>query len=144
MSTFDPTKPVRTRAGLEARILCTDAPARAGLVGYPIIALVFHPGAGCSVENYTSDCSVENYTSDGRFHKESIRGERDSGWDLVNVPPGMWVCVWGRSDGSRWHASHALPTEEAAIAYGREIINRQTDTRLLGVVDLTAALEAQK
>jgi hypothetical protein len=68
MTKFDPTKPVQTRDGRSARIICTD---RVG--GAPIVALV---KIGLNEEaNY-------GYRSDGvRYSKNGDRSD-----DLVNIP----------------------------------------------------------
>jgi len=67
--TFDPTKPVQTRDGRPARILCIDA--RGDL---PIIALVGAPAPGES--EY-----VQRYTADGRGYRNALLHH-----DLINVP----------------------------------------------------------
>lgn len=64
--TFDPTKPVRTRAGAAVRIICTDRKD----VCYPIVGLV----------NGTCLCT---YTKDGLI---SILSKGDDPDDLVNIP----------------------------------------------------------
>ncbi len=68
--TFDPTKPVQTRGGRKARIICTDAKGM-----QPIVALVT-----------TSDPDVERverFFLDGRCYSSL---EVDSPHDLINVP----------------------------------------------------------
>lgn len=74
--TFDPTKPVQTRNGLPARILCTDAEGVC-----PIIALV--------TTSHGNEEPVRR-KANGRLHE-------DSGsyyLDLVNVAPSWWVNVY--------------------------------------------------
>ena len=71
MKPFDPTKPVQTRSGKKARIICTD---RRGHNERPIIALVDHGG------NET----VLSYYPDG-----TLEGDDN---DLVNIPE--TVTVW--------------------------------------------------
>ena len=68
-TTFDPTKPVRTRHGRAARIICTDAKG-----DYPIIALVVNIDDGTEFA----------YSYDGRGLYYSV-GE-ECGADLINVP----------------------------------------------------------
>lgn len=60
--TFDPTKPVQTRDGREARIICTDAKG-----DYPIIALV------------GPDEILRFYDSGGKSYYYSEN-------DLINIP----------------------------------------------------------
>lgn len=64
---FDPALPVRTRNGLSARVICTDANS-----AYPIIALV-------TTEDET-ECII-SCDSKGR-----VLSDRESPYDLVNVP----------------------------------------------------------
>lgn len=88
---FDPTKPVQTRDGRKARIICSD---RAGPSGnYPIVAL------------FGDSESLETYTADGRSHSEQTNAR-----DLVNVPERTerFVNVYrpvndGFEDRSFWH-----------------------------------------
>jgi hypothetical protein len=47
-TTFDPTKPCRTRNGHTVRILCTDAHGF-----FPIVALVYVPGVGEQLFRFT-------------------------------------------------------------------------------------------
>lgn len=67
---FDPTKPVQTRDGHKARILCTDRATDSGL---SIVALVMS-------RNGTQE-TVVTLEADGRFHNF-----RQSNNDLVNIP----------------------------------------------------------
>lgn len=78
--TFDPTKPVRTRDGRAARIICTDRCD--GL--YPIVALVVG-GEGRE--------SIEVYTSDGRWDAP-LKNEHPR--DLFNIPEerSRWMNVY--------------------------------------------------
>ena len=82
---FDPTKPVRTRDGRKARIICTDREAE-----FPIVALI---------SDHSAVESVEAFRSNGLLH---IRRESDG--DLINytepklrpwkpeeVPIGAWI-----------------------------------------------------
>lgn len=64
----DLTKPVRTRSGLDVRILCTDA-----------------PGKYCVEGRFTDKYGNENpaaWTAEGRFWSSGA----EDGMDLVNVP----------------------------------------------------------
>lgn len=66
--TFDPSKPVQTRDGRKARILCTDRRS-----AHPIVALIESRGGGVREIPFT-------YKPNG-----SWRGTQDRS-DLVNVP----------------------------------------------------------
>ncbi len=70
MKKFDPTKPVQTRDGRPARILCTDRKARA-LSDHTIVALI----------DYTDGEQVMFFRPDGC--NSSVL---EQGIDLVNVP----------------------------------------------------------
>ena len=78
---FDPTKPVQTRDGHKARIVCTD---RKGTVS--IVALV---------ERYSHENAVY-YGSDGR-----LVGSKESRLDLVNIPEVTTKIAHVYLDGSR-------------------------------------------
>ena len=67
--TFDPTKPVQTRDGRKARILCTDAKG-----GQPIVALV------TTFDNEAEH--VVRFRSDGGCYSRGA----DPVHDLINVP----------------------------------------------------------
>lgn len=69
MTNFDPTKPVQTRDGRKARILCTDVAGQ-----FPIVAVI------------TTDAdkeTVETFRSNGRYN---VRDEHEHGYDLFNTP----------------------------------------------------------
>jgi hypothetical protein len=72
--TVDFTKPVQTRAGYPARVICTDCKNGDG----PVIALVTmpedHPSAG--------EERVRHFYEDGRYLGEA----KEHDYDLVNVP----------------------------------------------------------
>jgi len=77
--TFNPTKPIQTRDGKPARILCIDA--RGDL---PIVALVGAPGESEYVQRYTADgCAYLGQ-----------RGTPSSRLDLINVPEKRVLHVW--------------------------------------------------
>lgn len=71
---FDPNKPVQTRDGCKARILCTDR----NMPGYPIIALHYAHGFE----------HVFSHKADGR-----LNSSREMKEDLVNVPERKTVYV---------------------------------------------------
>jgi len=85
MTDLDPTKPVQTRNGRKARIICVDREGKNASSKYPIIALV-----------KASDGSEElrSYTVDG-FHFFTDEKEESEN-DLVNVPEErtVWVNVY--------------------------------------------------
>lgn len=74
-STFDPTRPVQTRDGRKARIVCTDVVSEY----YPILVLVTDPETDREVEN--------TYTEQGKLHY-SVPGTKveTAGSDLINIP----------------------------------------------------------
>lgn len=79
--TFDPTKPVQTRAGIAARIITTY---KAG-GHYPIVAVVMY-GDG--------DEDIRTYTSEGKYLEADV-GEKPT--DLINTPPEkttIWLNVY--------------------------------------------------
>lgn len=99
---FDPTKPVQTRGGIPARILCHNLRGAAG--GETIIALLSDTNTGQEW--------VRHYFSDGRYEKS----KHMSSEDLVNIPEQTRISGWlnvynlaGRLSFSSLHL-----TEEAA------------------------------
>jgi hypothetical protein len=69
MSTFDPNKPVQTRNGRKARILCTDLKSCSN---EPIVAII-DIGEGYE--------EVMRFKADGRFLQRGV-----SNIDLINIP----------------------------------------------------------
>ena len=95
---FDPGKPVQTRGGDPARVVCTDGK---GPEARTILALVAtETGAEC----------VKWMYADGQIYRE-----RRSLSDLVNVPVRRegWVAHWAGSGGCRI-TSALYPTREKA------------------------------
>jgi hypothetical protein len=74
---FDPTKPVQTRDGRKARIICTNV-----LGNFPILALIEYIGHNNTLLEHTY-----SYHSDGKVDHEKV----DHGSDLVNIPQKRWV-----------------------------------------------------
>ena len=118
MADFDPTKPVQTRYGSPARIICTD---RKG--GPPLLALVrgqereerifsFYP----SGQVYTTHCS---------------------GLDLVNVPEreSLFYNTYCDGGGTRWYAT---PEEARAglAAYERWASAANAPNAYLGTIEI--------
>lgn len=68
---FDPNKPVRTRDGRAARIICTDVRNDV----YPIVALIS--------EEEEEEEVVHTYTSTGAYRRDP---NKSSAFDLVNCP----------------------------------------------------------
>ena len=77
MTTFDPTKPVRTRDGRPARIVCTD---RAGAKS--LVSMVMEPDGYELIFTHYADGAAE------------CGGESD--YDLINIPERhvRWVNVY--------------------------------------------------
>lgn len=77
--TFDPTKPVQTRDGRKARIICTDAKKK-----QPIVALVLRSDG-------TEDVVYHN--ANGFYYP---RSGAESEHDLINIPEQMirWSNVY--------------------------------------------------
>lgn len=74
---FDPTKPVRTRDGRNARIIATDQTVtEGGGYVYPIRAEVAHPNERGKKVRW-------NYLADGRWKSNDSRNHND----LVNERP---------------------------------------------------------
>lgn len=69
MKKFDPTKPVQTREGRPARIICTDVKYSK----FPIMALV----------DYGNCEMVHRYTTTGDYWADRTEDPDD----LVNIPP---------------------------------------------------------
>lgn len=98
--TFDPTKPVRTRDGRPARIICVDRQNK-----YPIVALVTEAGQEL----------VCLFTRAGKNY--AIGPESDE--DLVNIPQRheRWIVVGHGGDSVVLHRSEA---DARSSAYMRE------------------------
>lgn len=104
MLKFDPTKPVQTRDGRAARIICTDRKVD----GYPILALV-------TQGNGSED--VLSYRTDGGFF--GSKGSHPV--DLINIPQKVWVNLYRAEhrglytvEGRYW------PTQSAANYYAKK------------------------
>jgi len=82
--TFDPDKPVMTREGFPARILCTDRDHNGG----PIVALV---------RNNAGRETVRCYSAEGSYF--AIPNSR--GFDLINTPEKGYVNIWVERDGGK-------------------------------------------
>lgn len=90
---FDPTKPVQTRDGRKARIICTD---RKGEL--PIVALIGD-----------DEARLMFYTSMGLFFENDVSRN-----DLINIPEKRKMTVWVRAitDGTQSdYASSDKPPE---------------------------------
>lgn len=95
--TFDPKKPIQTRDGRKARIICSDR-----LGGDPIIACVM------SVANLYEN--IYAFKKDGR-----VSSTRDSSADLVNVAEktSTWGIVWHKTS-----STFSLPSRKYALRAG--------------------------
>lgn len=108
--TFDPTKPVQTRDGRKARIICVDRENSK----YPIIALVRYDESVDRAE------AVESYQKDGSYFTEG-----SNTMDLINIPERRvrWTNVY------TLYADSNYPTREEADKHA--LANR------IGVLKLT-------
>lgn len=90
MKPFDPTKPVQTRDGRKARIICTDRNYQVGVHRWPIVAII---------EGSSDD--VMSYHENGLAHFSGT-----SGADLINIPAEFeferWVNVYAKRVSSLW------------------------------------------
>lgn len=103
---FDPSKPVQTRDGRKARIICTD---RASSVGRCIVALVSIPESEDGGDCYES---ISFHFADGKHSS----GE---GHDLVNVKTKKWR--WIRAPKSYDKRVYITPhMSEEEVSYFRE------------------------
>lgn len=110
---FDPTKPVQTRDGRAARIVCTDYKAKrhGHDIGRPILALVASRMDGEHEHVYT-------YTVNGSHHGEH---GGPMGVDLVNIPERGYVVIWETREGKLFVCTEVLRSIEARDRYIREI-----------------------
>jgi hypothetical protein len=101
MKPFDPTKPVQTRDGREARIICTDYSG--SVPGYSIIALV----------TFARKQEIITLTPTGRFF---LYQDKHSPNDLVNIPEKKsgWSLIYKDIQGRRITGSHIYSTEQEA------------------------------
>lgn len=79
---FDPTKPVQTRDGRPARIICTDSKCNYSGVPQPIVAEV-------QVHN-SSEFTLTTHNETGHLWPDC----RPSGNDLVNIPVKHTGTIW--------------------------------------------------
>lgn len=84
--TFDPTKPVQTRDGRAARIICTDRKDTAVNNPCPLIALVTQVNG---LESYY------NFQLNGRFSIYTTKSDAD----LINIPEERWVNFYQAKNG---------------------------------------------
>lgn len=100
---FDPTKPVRTRDGRPARIICTNRKSD----HYPIVALLDAVGT-----EYVMVHDLEGRSCTGR----------DLASDLVNIPEKVTIHIYrGKITGQIWASTHYYPSAEL---HGSEIIKQ--------------------
>jgi hypothetical protein len=79
---FDPTKPVQTRDGRPARIICTDSKCKCSGVPQPIVAEV--------QENNGSKVIITTHNETGHLWPDCM----PSGGDLVNIPVKHTGTIW--------------------------------------------------
>lgn len=107
---FDPTKPVQTRDGRPARIICTDRNHVDGSI-VALVKAVTGPHKGEEV--------LMQYYEDGSY----IRGNRTWDADLINVPEVRYeyqnVHKVDREYGRRWpkESYHKAPSAIAVLKY---------------------------
>jgi hypothetical protein len=91
--TFDSSKPVQTRDGRKARIICTDLKRKTG----ETILAAYDDGEGFELE-----CA---FYADGRFSKGGLKHQ----FDLINVPEmkSFWANVYGSHVGGLWDSRSA-------------------------------------
>lgn len=106
---FDPSKPVQTRSGWPARILCTDRHGGE----YPVVALVRQPSG---FETCVS------YRSGGHLHQSACH---HNPYDLINAPEKIegWINIERTvtsNDGVLYTHGNVWPSrEEAKAGFGR-------------------------
>lgn len=104
-SIFNPEKPVETRGGRKARIICIDR--NAGKIQKPIVALIQH-----LKDNYEE---IQYFCLDGRIYPD-----RDDAYDLINIPTKfvryMVIHTTYSRSGSRGCTSLFLTENEAQVA----------------------------
>lgn len=101
---FNPNKPVQTRDGRKARIICTDR--NNGL--YPVVALLGSCGGKESMEAYTADGRWEAHSSLEHPH------------DLINILEvrTLWVNIYANDLGAVFDAKPPLDTyKESRLGY---------------------------
>jgi hypothetical protein len=98
---FDPSKPVQTRDGRKARIVCTD---RKSAYNISIIALIQESNG------FEFACG---YFSDGRHEIGAGGGEHKS--DLVNIPEKRWVNIYRNLSGYVYAGGRGFLTKGEAI-----------------------------
>lgn len=95
---FDPTKPVQTRSGQPARIICCDAKS---YKTFRIIALV---------KEAEGNEIILTYNMDGKYH---LNEEKNV--DLVNIPDSRWINVYKFNSHAEPHFGPVWHTKEDAI-----------------------------
>jgi hypothetical protein len=116
---FDPNKPVQTRDGKPARIVCTDGknPSR------PLVALITYTGLAGNV-------TVESagfYNRNGRVC-ENIENDDD----LVNIPEEVTVERWGVIRGNEFISTFPTETEARAAALRWSTLGENFIVKLTG------------
>jgi len=117
--TFDPTKPVQTRDGRKARIICTDANNH-----QPIVALITEQDG----HEYTRD-----YTKDGFYFMCS----EQSSSDLINIPERriMWTNVYTLYADSNYPTREEADKHAGANRIGVLKITYENDEKGIRLVD---------
>lgn len=102
--TFDATKPVQTRDGRKARIICTDAGMKDGDIVY-------------LVESDFGHSVLRNVYTDGKYLPPCTIQRDNDPWDLVNIPvrTSTWQNVY---PDSKAHSVLSYPSKYSAMKWG--------------------------
>ncbi len=121
---FDPTKPVQTRDGRAARIICTDRV-------YPGATL--DGGDSSIIALVTNDAreTVYHYGKDGKINARSFLDH-----DLINIPEEttVWIAVYNRDNlGS---IGYVYETEESA-RNGSRTASAKISSNVIAILPVT-------
>jgi hypothetical protein len=108
---FDPMKPVQTRDGRPARILCTDLHADV----YTIAAAVLGPDG---------KETLDIYTTEGFQDKADVLGRNPL--DLVNVPQKVcfWTNLYRNAEGTHSWVGGGFATQEDARSCAQHVVTQ--------------------
>lgn len=119
--TFDPTKPVQTRDGRKARIICTDAP---GL--HPLVALV----SNCVAPEEGEPNTVFRYKADGKGAPLNCATHLD----LINIPEKHTLRGWVNVYGPKW--------SDCSLAYdSRQNADAMVSGKRIACIEITREFE---
>jgi hypothetical protein len=108
---FDPMRPVQTRKGKPARILCADL--RGG--HYPVVA---------AVSNADGNEYVETFTAEGR--RDDCDTSDKNGCDLINVPQRLtfWTNLYRNAEGTHSWVGGGFATQEDARTCAQHVVTQ--------------------